>query len=96
MGFVDILKQAAAAGLALHHSFIVSAATLQGGRMISALPSETVTVSVPERYFASYDANGKGTYILEAGNYYLALIRESVNERYRILDNLIHNCIHID
>ena len=32
----------------------------------------------------------------DAGNYYLALIRESVNERYRILDNLIHNCIHID
>ena len=46
LGFVYILEQAAAAGLALHHSFIVSAATEQGGRIISALPSGTVTASV--------------------------------------------------
>ena len=31
----------------------------------------------------------------DAGNYFLSLIRKSVNERYRILDNLIHNWIHI-
>ena len=29
-----------------------------------------------------------------AENYFLKLIKESVNEKYRILDNLIHNCIH--
>ncbi|MCQ2818303.1 MAG: hypothetical protein MJ252_13635 [archaeon] len=29
-----------------------------------------------------------------AGNHFLTLIKESVNEKYRILDNLVHNCIH--
>lgn len=33
--------------------------------------SETLTVTVPRRELASYDTNGKGTYILEDGTYYL-------------------------
>jgi phosphatidylinositol-4,5-bisphosphate 3-kinase len=31
----------------------------------------------------------------DAGNYFINLINESVNEKYRILDNLIHNIIHV-
>ena len=31
----------------------------------------------------------------DAGNYFISLINDSVNEKYRILDNLIHNCIHV-
>ena len=34
--------------------------------------SETVTVTVPEYFFASFDTFGKGTYILDEGTYYLA------------------------
>ena len=34
--------------------------------------SETVTVRVPKESFRTYDAQGKGTYILEKGNYYLS------------------------
>ena len=52
---------------------------------IGANRSETVTVSVPERYFASYDANGKGTYILEAGNYYLAAGKDAHDALNHIL-----------
>ena len=33
--------------------------------------SETLTVTIPRRELASYDANGAGTYILEDGTYYL-------------------------
>ena len=33
--------------------------------------SETLTISVPKREFASFDAYGYGTYILEAGDYHL-------------------------
>ena len=35
--------------------------------------SETVTVSVPMQWLASFDAKGFGTYIMEAGTYYLAV-----------------------
>ena len=35
--------------------------------------SETVSVTVDDALFASYDANGAGTYILDAGTYYLAV-----------------------
>lgn len=34
--------------------------------------SETVTITVAKSDFKSYDANGAGTYILDAGDYYLA------------------------
>jgi len=39
---------------------------LQGG------DSETLTISVPRKYFASYDANGEQTYIVDDGDYYFA------------------------
>ncbi len=32
---------------------------------------ETLTITVPEEYFKTYDADGQGTYIVEAGDYYL-------------------------
>lgn len=35
--------------------------------------SETVEITVEKRELASYDANGSGSYILEAGDYYFAL-----------------------
>ena len=35
--------------------------------------SQTLTVDVDERYFASYDAHGAGTYILMDGTYYLTV-----------------------
>ena len=34
--------------------------------------SETVTITVPEYEFKTYDSYGEGTYILEKGSYYLA------------------------
>lgn len=40
---------------------------------VGANSSETVTISVPSKYLASYDANGYGTYILDGGTYYFAL-----------------------
>ena len=30
----------------------------------------------------------------DAENYFLSLIKESINDKYRNIDNLIHNCIH--
>ncbi|MDR2373207.1 MAG: glycoside hydrolase family 3 C-terminal domain-containing protein, partial [Bifidobacteriaceae bacterium] len=33
---------------------------------------ETVTVSVPKELLKTYDADGEGTYVLDAGDYYLA------------------------
>ncbi len=39
---------------------------------VAAGATETVTVSVPTKYLASYDANGAGTYILDGGTYYFA------------------------
>ena len=44
--------------------------------------SETVEVSIHQQWLASYDTNGAGGYILEAGDYYLALgngAHEAVN-----------------
>lgn len=35
--------------------------------------SETLEITVEKREWASYDANGNGSYILEAGDYYFAL-----------------------
>ena len=44
---------------------------------LAAGASETVTVTVNERDFTSYDADGAKTYILDAGNYYLTAARDS-------------------
>lgn len=41
--------------------------------------SETVTVYVDKRDIASYDAYGKGTYILEDGEYYLTIATDAHN-----------------
>lgn len=47
--------------------------------------SQTVQVTVDPREFASYDAYGKGTYILETGDYYLAAGTDS----HDALNNII-------
>ncbi len=39
--------------------------------------SETVTVTVDEKYFASYDANDQLTYVLDKGDYYLTVAKNS-------------------
>ena len=39
--------------------------------IIKAGESQTITIAVDERDMAAYDAYGKGTYILDAGTYYL-------------------------
>ncbi|MBQ9691613.1 MAG: glycoside hydrolase family 3 C-terminal domain-containing protein [Clostridia bacterium] len=45
--------------------------------VLAAGASETVTVKVDERDMAAYDAKGKGTYILDAGKYYLTAATDS-------------------
>ncbi len=47
--------------------------------------SETVEITVPEYEFKSYDSNGKKTYILEAGDYYLAAGRDAHDALNNIL-----------
>lgn len=46
-------------------------------KLLAPGESETLTISVPRREFASFDAYGYGTYILEAGEYYLTAARNS-------------------
>lgn len=41
--------------------------------LISAGGSETVTVNVPKELMKSYDAYGAGTYVVDAGDYYLTV-----------------------
>ncbi len=50
-------------------------------------PGSTVTVTstIPEYEFKSYDAYGQGTYILEKGDYYLAVGQDSHNAVNNIL-----------
>ena len=51
-------------------------------KLLAPDESETLTISVPKREFASFDAYGYGTYILEAGNYHLTAAKnahEAVN-----------------
>ena len=51
-------------------------------KLLAPGESETLTISVPKREFASFDAYGYGTYILEAGDYHLTAAKnahESVN-----------------
>lgn len=47
--------------------------------------SETLTISVDRREFAAYDAYGEGTYILDAGDYYLTAATDSHNAVNNIL-----------
>ncbi len=46
---------------------------LNSGKVeVAAHSTEIVTITVPTKYLASYDANGAGTYILDEGTYYFA------------------------
>lgn len=47
--------------------------------------SVTASVTVPKSAFKTYDAYGKGTYILEAGNYYLAAGKDAHDALNNIL-----------
>ncbi|MBO7196344.1 MAG: glycoside hydrolase family 3 C-terminal domain-containing protein [Clostridia bacterium] len=47
--------------------------------------SETLTVEVDGRWFASYDAYGAKTYVLDAGNYYLTAATDAHNAINNIL-----------
>ncbi len=47
--------------------------------------SEKVTITVPRSEFVTYDSKGKGTYILDAGNYYLSVGKNS----HDALNNII-------
>ena len=53
--------------------------------MLAAGASETVTVEVPAKYFASYDAYGKGTYVVDEGDYYFA----TCNGAHEALNNIL-------
>ena len=46
-------------------------------RLLAPGESEIVTISVPRREYASFDTYGYGTYILEAGDYYLTAARNA-------------------
>lgn len=51
-------------------------------KLLAPGESEALTISVPKREFASFDAYGYGTYILEAGDYHLTAAKnahEAVN-----------------
>ena len=47
--------------------------------------SETLTITVDRRELASYDAYGAGTYILDAGDYYLTAATDAHNAVNNIL-----------
>ena len=47
--------------------------------------SETLTIRVDKRDIASYDAYGAGTYILDAGDYYLTVATDAHNAVNNIL-----------
>lgn len=46
-------------------------------QMLEPGASETVTISIPEYYLTSYDAEGTGVYILDEGSYYLTAADDS-------------------
>lgn len=54
-------------------------------KLLNPLESETVTVYVDKRDLASYDAYGKGTYILDDGDYYLTVATDAHNAVNNIL-----------
>ncbi len=47
---------------------------------------QTVTVSVPEEYFKTYDANGEQTYIIEEGTYFLTVASDAHTAVNNILE----------
>ncbi len=53
--------------------------------VLAAGASEDVTVYVDKRDLASFDTYGKGTYILEAGDYYLTVATDSHNAVNNVL-----------
>ena len=53
--------------------------------VLEAGKSETVTIVVDERDMAAYDAYGAGTYILDAGTYYLTVATDSHNANNNVL-----------
>ena len=54
-------------------------------KVLAAGESETVTIVVDERDMAAYDAFGAGTYILDAGTYYLTAATDSHNAVNNVL-----------
>ena len=53
--------------------------------ILAAGESETLTIVVDERDMAAYDAYGKGTYILDAGTYYLTVATDAHNAVNNVL-----------
>ena len=53
--------------------------------VLEAGASETVTINVPKEELVAYDAYGYGTYILDAGDYYLALGTDAHNALNNVL-----------
>ena len=58
--------------------------------------SETVTVEVDGRWFASYDAYGAKTYVLDAGNYYLTVATDAHNAVNNILAHKAKNGVNVN
>lgn len=58
--------------------------------------SETVTVTVDGRWFASYDAYGAKTYVLDAGDYYLTAAKNAHEAVNNILLHKQNNGVTID
>lgn len=54
-------------------------------KLLEPNESQTLTVTVPEYEFKSYDSYGAGTYILEKGSYYLAAGRDAHDALNNIL-----------
>ncbi len=53
--------------------------------LINPGSSETVTINVPKKLMRSYDSNGAGTYIVDAGDYYLTVGTDAHNAVNNIL-----------
>ena len=53
--------------------------------ILEAGASQTITIVVDERDMAAYDAYGAGTYILDAGTYYLTVATDSHNATNNVL-----------
>ena len=58
--------------------------------------SETVTIEVDGRWFASYDAYGAKTYVLDAGNYYLTVATDAHNAVNNILAHKAKNGVNVN
>ena len=56
-------------------------------KLIAPGSSETVTITVDGRWFASYDAYNAKTYVLDTGNYYLTVATDAHNAVNNILSH---------